>query len=349
MTANLESNNGVTSFAFSGKRQNIWHRLGQQFDGGQMTADEAMSLANMDRNVYIVDAPDVDSTEWAVAPPKYVVLDGKMGVTADGKLFEIPKKIVGITGQQGAAGHTELQMRDRFLLAEEAIHASHGAAVWSTAGLIRNGRQGFATLEAPPIVLDPNGIADVTQRYATVTWAFDGSRPTELGSSNIRVVCANTLQCHDSSKRVLIKVKMTSRSYDRFRLAAEHWAAMQDEEAALLLQGERMLQRTNGKQIVKNLAEKVLGLETTVDMADRAKTIRRNKMDEVMALYHAPTNMPAVGDNGYAAFQTIVEYLDWFSPVKKGEGSEDEARLSNMYDGVHDNVKLRAAELVLAG
>lgn len=346
MSAIIETNNGVSSMAFAGSRKNIWHRLGQSLPD-LMTADEAQVAANMDRKVYTVPVED-DGRHWSVDRPYKVILEGKMGVTEDGQLFEIPEKVVGITGDQGAQGHEALQMKDRFELAEAAIHASNGKAVWSTAGLIRDGRQGFATLEAPPVILDPNGIADITQRYATVSWAFDGTRATELGSSSIRVVCANTLQLHDSAKRSLIKVKMTSGSYSRFEVAALHWAKMQDEDAALLLQGERMLRRPNGRSTVKVLAEKVLGLEVTTDMSDRQQTIRRNQMDEVMALYNAPTNAPAVGDNGYAAYQTIVEYLDWFSPVKKGEGTEDEARLSNMYDGVHNGKKVHAAALVLA-
>ena len=31
----------VTNFAFAGKRADIWHRLGQQYDGRLMTAAEA--------------------------------------------------------------------------------------------------------------------------------------------------------------------------------------------------------------------------------------------------------------------------------------------------------------------
>ena len=42
----------ITNFAFSGVRSDIWHRLGQQYDGDSlMTAAEAMAAANMDRQV----------------------------------------------------------------------------------------------------------------------------------------------------------------------------------------------------------------------------------------------------------------------------------------------------------
>jgi phage/plasmid-like protein (TIGR03299 family) len=344
---NLEINGQVASFAFAGARTDIWHRLGQALGGESlMTAAEAMSLANMDRDLVVVQPSAPDGAEWGINPPNFLVLKGKIGVTADGELFEIADKVVGITGDSGARGHSSLTMLDRFLLAEEAIRASRGEAVWTTAGLLRNATQGFATMEAPPTIIDPNGVADVVRNYMTVTWSFDGSRQTELGVSNIRVVCANTLAMHDGTKQNLIKVKHTAGAYDRMRLAAEHWAMAQNETQALMLQGERMLAVANGRQLLKKLGEDVLGFKVEADTPKRAATIRTNKMEELVRLYHAPTNMPAVGDNGYAAYQTVVEYLDWFSPVK-GEDSTA-GLLANQFDGTYDAVKQRAAELVLA-
>ena len=345
----------VSSFGFTGDRKNIWHRLGQQFDGagsdgGQlMTAEEAMRHAHMDRKVYAVKADAPEGMQWAAdVAPYYVVLDGKMFLTDDGSFGNIPTKIVGVTGAQGAIAHGEMSVLDRFLLAEEAIHVSNGAAVWSTAGYIRDGRQGFATMQAPPIVVDPKGVADIYNSYLTIRWSYDGTvvGGGELGSSNIRVVCANTDAMHDATKRVCIKVKATSGAKARYELAAQHWAKAQDEAAALALQGERMLAVTNGRQVLNRLAEKVLGLAVTPDSSKRERTLRENKLDELHALYHGPTNAKAVGDNGYAAYQTVVEYLDWYSPVKGDD--PDTARVANQFDGTYAKTKVAAADLVLS-
>ena len=352
MTAELEITSGVASFAFNGQRKDIWHRLGQQFEGDTlMPADEAMRLAHLDRNVRIEPLPD-DGYHWSIDRPNRIVLEGKMFVTDAGDIVNIPDKVVGMGGTQAAAGHSDLSILDRFMLAEEAIHASNGAAVWSTAGLLRDGRQGFATMEAPPIVIDPNGIADIVRTYLTVTWSFDASRATELAASNIRVLCANTLAMHDGSKgKPVIRVKATSGAHDRMRLAAQHWAMAQDEQKALTLRSERMLAVANGKQVLKGLCEEVLGLKVDATTPKRATTLRNNKLDELRVLYHASTNSAAVGDNGYAAFQTIVEYLDWFSPVKADADDLDACmtlRVANQFDGTYDNLKSQAAEYVLA-
>jgi hypothetical protein len=345
----------VASFSFSGLRKNIWHRLGQQFGIADrlMSAQEAMEAAHMDRTLRVVDFPDVEGVEhWSIDRPSVLVLEGKMFMTEDGQFGSIPDKVVGLAGNQAVQGHAGLTMLDRFQLAEAAIHASQGAAVWSTAGLLRDGTQGFATMEAPPIVIDPNGIKDVIQQYLTLTWSFNGSRKTELGASNIRVVCANTQAMHDMEKRPVIGVKMTSGSYDRMQLASDQWARAQDEGAALALQAERMLAVGNGSNVLKGLCEEVLGITVKdATLSKRARTIRENKLDELRVLYHASTNSAAVGDNGYAAFQTVVEYLDWFSPVKADaddQAAVTTAHVANQFDGTYDSLKAKAAEYVLA-
>lgn len=340
---NLEVINGNTSFAFSGARTDIWHRLGQQFDGGLMTADEAMRLSNMDRTLQFVPVTPPEGLRFAntaqFTDQWYAVLDGKIAVDDDGKILEIEPKIVGRGGEQFKAGHESLTVRDRFLLAEAAIHVSEGQAVWSTAGLLRDGTQGFATMESPPIVIDPFGVADVIRNYMTIKWAFDSSFQTELGGSNIRVVCANTLAAHDGAKRSIIKVKMTRGASERFQLAADHWAMAQNEVQALKLKGERMIRMAEGqgRKALVGLAENVLGINPKTAETKRAKTIQQNKLDELVALYYAPTNSVAVGDNAWAAAQTVTEWFDWFSPVK-GEDALTE-RVANQFDEVHVGIK----------
>lgn len=80
----------------------------------------------------------------------------------------------------------------------------------------------------------------------------------------------------------------------------------------------------------------------------RQRTIRENKLDEIRALYAASTNSGGVGDNGFAAYQTVVEWLDWFSPVNgEDEAEKHTNRTANQFDGVHTKAKLKAADYVL--
>lgn len=336
-----------TSFAFSGARTDIWHRLGQSLGDRPMTTDEALTAANMDRELRVVELALPDGTEWGIKPQKFVVLDGKMGVTADGRLFEIPAKVVGLHGEGGAAAHDSLSMRSRFEYAEMAQHVTRGEAVWSTAGMLRNGTQGFATMEVTPLVIDPQGVADAIRQYLTVTWSFDGSRATELATSQIRVVCANTLACHDFNKKNIVKVKHTSgTAAERLKSVTEQIALAKDREAALRLMAERLLTIPDGKRHLMSFVEQVL-YPADPDASKRADTMRDNRLLEIERLFYAKTNEPAVGNNGWAAYNTVAEYFDWYSPVK-GKGDDTAARLANQFDGTYSDVKAQFANYLLA-
>ena len=82
-------------------------------------------------------------------------------------------------------------------------------------------------------------------------------------------------------------------------------------------------------------------------VSKRAKTLHDNRVDTIRTLSYATTN--DVGDNGWAAWNTFVEYLDWEAQVKCSEGeSVADRRLSNQFDGTYDEIKAKAADLVLA-
>jgi phage/plasmid-like protein (TIGR03299 family) len=340
---------GVASMAFAGSRQDIWHRLGHEYEGtGLMTAAEAMERANMDRALTVRPLPLPDGVEWGMEPLHLVILEGKSGVNADGTIIDIPAKIVGMPGKSGAAAHESLSIADRFLFAEEAVKASHGEAVWSTAGLLRNGTQGFATMEAPPTIIDPNGAADIVRNYATVTWSFDSSMPTRLAASNVRVLCANTLRAHAGAKGGnMITIRHTADARNRLEIAAQHWALAQDEAAALKLQAERMLAVRDGKQALARVLDHI---DPKPDESASKRTMTRWEREraEVNMLWHSPT-MANLADDGWKAYNTVVEWMDWMSPVKLADGvTELDRRMERQFDGHWDGIKDLVAELVLA-
>lgn len=341
----------VTSMAFTGKREDVWHRLGQQYPDQYMTADEAAVYANLDRKVVSVPIPRLMTDYGILIPiakglemPWAVVLEGKAFITENGNLGEIESKIVGFTGSQGAKGHEHLQIIDRLRYCEAA--QSDGDARFVSAGLIKDGRRGFATMELEPTVIDPQGCADTIRRYFTVTWAFDGSLSTTLGYSNTRVVCGNTLAVHLASQVDVNTVRHTSGSNDRMRQVADTLKASRDERELLVAQGEAMLRKPNGMGILRRVMDNVDALNLNIDDAEgRALTVRENKRDALYDLYKSSTNRGAVGSNGWAAYQTVVEYLDWFAPVQGKD--KDTKRLERQVDGTYNNLKNAVADYIL--
>lgn len=335
----------VTAFAFTGSRDDIWHRLGQSIEGREMTAEEAMRESHMNRLIRIIPLTVGDVSHWSIPKQYAVVLEGDVFVEANGDLVTVPDKVVGIHGHGGADAHGNFSVRDRFLLAEEAIHASHGEAVWSTAGSLRDGTQAFATMKAPDVIIDPCGINDIINQYLTLTWSYDGTRSTELGSSEVRTKCANTLATHDMLKQVVIRVKHTSHTAsERFTLAAEQWANAQNRAAALKLQAERLLAVEGKQRCLSKIIEKFDPVRE--DASKRETSLRKTRLDLLAKVSAMPTN--DVGDNGWAAWNTWVEYLDYFAPIKCGKDeTEADRRMANQFDGTYDVAKANAAELIL--
>ena len=349
MTADLEQHGDVVSMAFAGERRDIWHGLGNGLDG-LMTLDQAIEAAHMDRQVRIRPIETPEGVEWATPQYYQVILEGKvLGVNADGTFAEIPPKVVGVCMQGGAEAHLDFTIRDRFEIAEAAIFASQGEAVWSTAGLIRNGRQGFATMEAPPVIIDPDGIADIIRSYVGLGWSWDGTMSTQLGASHVRQVCANTVAMHLKDAQPILKVRHTSPSAkERLELGAHSWAMAQNRSAALKLKAEKMLAVANGKRALDRIAAH-FNPKPDADASKRAVSLQKRRAATIEALWFAETNSLAVGDNGWAAYNTFVEYLDWYKDVQVPEGTtEEEARHLLQFDGSNDQAKSIAAELVLA-
>lgn len=349
MTAELETlrteSGEIVSFAAQGLRRDVWHQAGT-YVGDAMTAEEAMRLSHMDRRIRI-EPVDPGGAVWATAPLYKVILEGKV-VETDGEIAAIPSKIVGVHGKGGAEAHNEFTIADRFQIAELATHVSEGAAVWSTAGMLRDGTQGFACMEAPATIIDPQGIRDIIRNYVVLSWSFDGSRKTLLKGSNIRVVCANTLAVSDKDKGAEIAgVKHTSATAEmRFRMVAGSWAKAQNEAKALKLMAENLL-RVEGKKAGLNKLVEKFDPKPGVDAPKRTQTAWANRRETLDLVAAMPSN--DVGDNAWAAWNTWVEMLDWFAPIRcANDKTEADCRIGNQFDGVHDKDKVAAANLLLA-
>ena len=347
MSHELEQDaNGVASIAYDDTLGDLWHRLGHGLRG-LMTTDQALRAAHMDRHVRIDPVPTPEGARWSIPKQYMVVLEG--GAYEDGAVFQ--DKVVGIGGEGFAESHRTFTVRDRLELTEFTLKASSGEATWTSTAFLRDGRQGFACLSLPDTVIDPNGIADVIANYATVVWSFDSSLKTLLSTSNVRVVCANTLAAHLNDDHKIIEVKHTSATTkDRFAQASKHWALAQDRAKAMKILAERLLAVRGAKMdLVRAAADIVIGKRPQAESAEkpgRKLTTYRNKLEQLEILSHSHTN--DVGENGWAAYNTLTEWLDWQSPIKCDGQDEMVCRFEDQFDGVNDAKKIAIADRLLA-
>ena len=189
MSHELEvSGSGEASFAYRKEGGAPWHRLGVALSGYQ-TAPAILEAAKADYEVTLL-------------PVKYI--------TPNGILMEMEDRhITARLNDDGGVVPFEV-VKDRYRIVQNStvlekalnvVGASAGDAIMDTAGVLKDGREFFATIDLGTLVLDPMGVADRIQRFLVVHTSHDGTTPITYANTDIRAVCANTVRMGLKSAR----------------------------------------------------------------------------------------------------------------------------------------------------
>lgn len=204
MAHNIEIRDGKASFASTLLNgQKAWHGLGQYVNEA-MTAEQAISLANMDwqvekRPMYI-ETGDCEFSE----------IDGFSAATRTDT--EDILSIVTDTYQI-------VQNRECFGFFDSIVDA--GEAIYETAGVLGKGERIFLTAKLPSDIV-VKGDVDVVNNYVLLTNSHDGTSALQAGFTSIRVVCNNTLTAAlNSGLKNSIKLRHTTNIHAMLAEAAE--------------------------------------------------------------------------------------------------------------------------------
>lgn len=237
-------------------------------------------------------------------------------------------------------GYRAIQYREVAELALDAVGLRASDATLRYLGTINNGKQFYATIDLGSLVLDPEGIADEISKYLVAFGSHDGTLPVMFAESNFRVVCSNQAPAIRKDHKPYC-VKHTKNSHDRLAVAGQALGVADKAAAAFIASAEKMLRIPVTKTTVRRLGEQMWPL--TGD-SDRAQTIHTSRLNTLERLFDGPTNAPAVGENGWALFNTVTEYLD------HGRGTNADKRAAGtIVPGTWVEArKVEAAERILA-
>ena len=311
MSDNLERFEGKTSFAYNKEAGIPWHRTGKPMSGFQ-TADTMLDAASADYKVEVVplyiQAPD----------GTYVEVETKKA-TARINPYSGAYQPLGVVGNR----YISVQNRDVLERALAVVGASAGDAIIDTLGVLDDGRRFFAAIDLGTLIIDPIGINDKIERYLLAYTSHDGTVPITYSNTPIRSVCQNTVIAALQSAQATFKAKHT------------HGYAVRIEEAQQVLRLS-----TEWAAGFKAEAEKMLAIPMTAGRLDkvidaafpeakaateRQATNRLEIVGAIKGIYAGPKNALAVGNNGWAAWNAVVEYLDHHR-----EGTPEERALTSM-------------------
>lgn len=241
-------------------REVPWHGLGTRVEKAPTSA-EALSIAGLDWNV--VQRPV--KTDDGILIPNYVA-----------NVRDTDNQVLGVVTEK----YKVLSNRDAFAFTDALIDS--GDVRYETCGSLRNGKTIWLLARMP----DTEICEDRTERYLCFTNSHDGTGAVRMVCTNVRVVCANTLN---------IALSGASRSY-----SVRHMGNMQDKlhEAQMCLKmanayNEELKKQANiyaNYSVSEDEIQYFLNelFPTTEEMTEREKKNIQSAKDDWMVCYFMP-------------------------------------------------------------
>lgn len=316
-----------------------WHRLGQQVNGLQ-TAEAMLQAAMADFDVVTTKVAAVDD-------------EGNFILNSDGTpiLIDNSRATVRVNGDGTFNGlatvgtrYVPTQNKEALQRALDVVGASAGEAVVETCGVLRDGKEFFASINLGSLVIDPAGVNDKIERYLLVRNGHDGKVPITYANTPNRSVCRNTVLMALDNARSTFTARHTRNQDQALEQAGEvlkistEWARSFKETA------ERMLRIPvpTGSRQFDRIFNAVFPEKAEATKAQREN--RDNLQMTVRGLYLSTKNAGGYGQNGWAAYNAIGEYLDHHREA----GAEDRAAASMDYNSWVTKNKLKAQQAVLS-
>lgn len=247
----------------------------------------------------------------------------------------------------GKTSYAVEQNRDSAEWAYDLVGAARSDAVLDTMGVLRDGKEFFASIDLGVLVLDPDGIGDAIKRHLCVRNSHDGSLSLMAMPTNIRVVCRNTATWATSQAKAANQVhvvKHTSGKDDRKAEAVEAMGLARKLGDLFTEQALQMIQTPGGRQLVTQTVS-ALWKPPTPDSSDRQRTSWNDRLDTIQAIYASPTCAQGFGDSAWTAWNAITQYVDH---SRKRSTEQSRAMDAINVASVGSKVKTQAADFLLS-
>lgn len=306
---------GTASFVYRKEGGVPWHRLGVAVEGHQ-PMDVMLKAAYANYEVEVVPVYVVDPRNGNL-----VEVERQFATARINPHDDTYQPLGTVKGR-----YTVMQNASTLEHALDVISASTGDAVFDTLGVLDSGRQFFATIDLGTVVIDPMGVDDKIARYLVVRSSHDGSTALTFSNTDIRAVCKNTVIMGERQAIRVFRAKHTPKIEERLSTAREVLKISTAWSKEFALMAEEMLHINMNP--VK--FDKIMNAVFPADEAVTEKKVRNRTetIELVRAIYNGPLNVGKVGQNGWAAWNAVVEYFDHHRP-----GTPDERALTSMDDG----------------
>jgi phage/plasmid-like protein (TIGR03299 family) len=331
MAHNIENRDGVYSFAFTGERSEIWHKLGQELDAGA-GRDEWLNAAGF--NYHVEKVPAIASLNGAMfdhlAPEdRFVETDKRFTVRQDNG------HVLGIAGE----GYQTVQPVDVWEWFENYITVDDRFHI-DAAGVLGSGERLWMTARF-------NGSVDVAgDRHIPrllMSTSFDASQATRNEATMTRVVCQNTLRAAHMNAKALIKTRHNTR-FDGRQVHAELGQIAQSfvEFKAL---GDAMAQTAMTRDSVQSFFATLLGVAPDAKASDISTRTKNIAQDLARSYRRTQSERNSSRDDAWTALQAVTRYVDHDRTVRNAP-NDTVGRFDSGTFGSGDAMKGKAINLL---
>lgn len=326
MAHNLDITAGQASFVSA--REDAWHHLGTVLPHA-LTATDALThghLANWNTRKVPMQA-HLPGGQMVDVPDRFAVVRDN----------PVIKGRVDVLGDVGNFYHC-IQNEELTGLLEALVDESN--AEFETAGAIDGGRKVFVTMKLPGTA--KIGGVDRVDSYLAAMTSHDGSMPTTLMVTPVRIVCQNTLNLAFQGADHMLKVRhrvgagksMIQQAREALEFTFDYIDGFQEE-------AEKLINTTVTQAQFERLIEREFGASKGTPNATATRA--QNKLDQMAELFADAHTQAGIRETAWAGLNALTEWYDHFSPVRtNGLGADADSRSKKaLFDPAFKNTALK--------
>jgi phage/plasmid-like protein (TIGR03299 family) len=215
-----------------------------------------------------------------------------------------------------------------------------GSASYHTAGSLHGGRRVWILAQMPKCIHVTD--QDIIGSFLLLANAHDGSLSITVKHTNIRVVCANTLELSlEEANLPMFKVLHTESMAGKIEKAKEILLLSEKRLRDNLVTIKSLQRQKFTTEKFKKYLEALLPDNPEATRNTRISNIRQ-RIVELWEGDGKGIDISGVRGTGWAAYNSVVEYLDWI------RGRNKDNRMSSSWFGEGRKTKERALALALA-
>ena len=186
-------------------------------------------------------------------------------------------------------------------------------ATFDTAGSLRGGRQVFVTMRLPEH-LSIGGSDRVDLNIAALN-SHDGSSAFRVLITPVRVVCANTQHAALRNHLSSWSIRHTRNAKAAVQAARDTLGLTFAYVEAFEAEAERMINTSVTDAAFFELVQNLFP-SPSPEAPARTRNAARRRQASLAHLWHDASTQSGIAGTAWAAYQSVVEYVDHFAPVR---------------------------------